>query len=97
MPLTKKGRKIKSAMVSQYGEKKGTRVFHASQNKGTITGTHRGGRKVAGKMHYGNPEPKPASGKGRYAAGRTGGSNLGQNMNTRMGPHKGKSKRHNPY
>jgi hypothetical protein len=81
MPLTKKGRKIKSAMVGQYGEKKGTSVFHASQNKGTISGTHRGGRKM---MHYGNPEPKAASGKGRYATGRTGASNLGRSMNTRM-------------
>ncbi len=41
MPLTKKGRKIKSAMVKQYGRKKGTSVFFASQRKGTITGTHK--------------------------------------------------------
>ncbi len=45
MPLTKKGKKIKAAMVKEYGAKKGTKVFHASQNKGTITGTHRGGAK----------------------------------------------------
>jgi len=41
MPLTKKGRKIKRAMQKQYGSKKGKRVFYASQNKGTIKGTHR--------------------------------------------------------
>lgn len=40
MPLTKKGRKIKRAMKKEYGEKKGEQVFYASQNKGTIKGTH---------------------------------------------------------
>lgn len=38
MPLTSKGKKIKSAMVEQYGEKEGTSVFYASRNKGKITG-----------------------------------------------------------
>ena len=38
MPLTKKGKKIKSAMQKQYGEKKGKSVFYASENKGTIAG-----------------------------------------------------------
>jgi hypothetical protein len=41
MPLTKKGRKIKAAMTQEYGEKKGTSVFYASRNKGTITGVDR--------------------------------------------------------
>ena len=41
MPLTTKGRKIKRAMTRQYGQKKGEQVFYASQNKGTIKGTHR--------------------------------------------------------
>jgi hypothetical protein len=41
MPLTKKGQKIMSAMKKQYGAKKGKQVFYASQNKGTIKGTHR--------------------------------------------------------
>lgn len=40
MPETKKGRKIHRAMNKQYGKKKGTRVFHASRNKGTIKGVH---------------------------------------------------------
>jgi len=41
MPLTKKGKKIKASMKKQYGAKKGTKVFYASQNKGVIKGTHR--------------------------------------------------------
>lgn len=41
-PLTKKGAKIKKAMVKEYGENKGKAVFYASQNKGTIKGTHKG-------------------------------------------------------
>lgn len=41
MPLTKKGRKIKSAMEKRYGKKKGKAVFYASQNKGVIKGTHK--------------------------------------------------------
>lgn len=46
MPLTSKGRKIKRAMMKPeskggYGKEKGKQVFYASQNKGTITGTHR--------------------------------------------------------
>lgn len=45
MPLTKKGEKIKENMEKQYGEKKGEKVFYASQNKGTIKGTHKKGKK----------------------------------------------------
>lgn len=45
MPLTKKGTKILGAMKKQYGAKKGKQVFYASQKKGTIKGTHKGGRK----------------------------------------------------
>ena len=41
MPLSKKGTKIKRAMVKHYGKTKGTKVFHASANKGTIKGVHR--------------------------------------------------------
>ena len=40
MPLTKKGKKIMAAMVAEYGSKRGKEVFYASQNKGTIKGTH---------------------------------------------------------
>jgi len=38
MPLTEKGRKIKTAMLKHYGKEKGERVFYASENKGTIKG-----------------------------------------------------------
>ena len=40
-PLTKKGAKIKRAMVSQYGKAKAEKVFHASENKGIIKGVHK--------------------------------------------------------
>jgi hypothetical protein len=45
MPLTPKGKKIKKEMKEEYGEEKGEKVFYASQNKGTIKGTHRKGKK----------------------------------------------------
>lgn len=45
MPLTEKGKKILREMVKQYGKEKGTEVFYASQNKGTITGTHKAKKK----------------------------------------------------
>lgn len=41
MPLTKKGKTILSSMRHEYGDKKGTSVFYASQNKGTIRGTEK--------------------------------------------------------
>jgi hypothetical protein len=41
MPLTKKGKKILRSMRKQYGKKKGTSVFYASQNKGSIKGTEK--------------------------------------------------------
>mgnify|MGYP001588208596 CR=1 FL=1 len=45
MPLTKKGTKIKSAMVKTYGAKKGEEVFYASANKGKIKGVAKGKKK----------------------------------------------------
>ena len=45
MPLTPKGKKIKAAMKKEYGAEKGEQVFYASQNKGTIKGTHKGKKK----------------------------------------------------
>ena len=41
MPLTEKGRKIKRAMIEEYGKERGTRIFHASKSKGTITGVEK--------------------------------------------------------
>jgi len=40
MPLSEKGKKILKNMKKEYGSEKGESVFYASQNKGTITGTH---------------------------------------------------------
>lgn len=41
MPLTKKGKKIVSAMKKEYGSKKGKSVFYASKNKGKIKGVEK--------------------------------------------------------
>lgn len=41
MPLTKKGKKIMSAMKSEYGMKVGESVFWASKNKGKIKGVEK--------------------------------------------------------
>ena len=41
VPLSAKGKKIKKAMLEQYGKKKGKKVFYASANKGTITGVEK--------------------------------------------------------
>ena len=45
MPLTKKGSKIKKAMIKEYGKEKGERVFYASENKGVIKGVAKKGKK----------------------------------------------------
>jgi hypothetical protein len=45
MPLSKKGMKIKRAMMSSYGKRKGTRVFYASVKAGTIRGVKRKSRR----------------------------------------------------
>lgn len=50
MPLTKKGRSIKQAMVKEYGAKRGEAVFYASRNKGTITGVDRSRASIAQHM-----------------------------------------------
>lgn len=38
MPLTSKGKKVKSAMQKQYGKDKGERVFYATENKSSVRG-----------------------------------------------------------
>jgi len=45
MPLTKKGKKIKSAMTKEYGKERGAAVFYASANKGRIKGVHKAKKK----------------------------------------------------
>jgi len=51
MPLTAKGEKIMSSMKKTYGVKKGKQIFYASQNKGTIKGTHKSRKSNLLKMH----------------------------------------------
>jgi len=43
MPMTEKGKKIKTAMMKKYGKKKGEGVYHASAKKGTIKGVEKKG------------------------------------------------------
>jgi hypothetical protein len=38
MPLTSKGKEIRSALVKEYGHDKGRQVFYAMKNEGKITG-----------------------------------------------------------
>lgn len=45
MPLTKKGKKIKSAMMKEYGTKKGEQIFYATENAGKIKGLKKGKKK----------------------------------------------------
>jgi hypothetical protein len=44
MPLTGKGKKIKSSMQEEYGSKKGEEIFYASINKGKIKGAEKKGK-----------------------------------------------------
>lgn len=45
MPLTEKGKKIRKAMIKEYGTKKGKQVFYASENAGKIKGIAKGKKK----------------------------------------------------
>lgn len=45
MPLTDKGKKIKKAMIKQYGKEEGERIFYASENSGKIKGVSKPKRK----------------------------------------------------
>ena len=45
MPLTSKGKKVKAAMQKQYGKGRGERVFYATENKGTVRGLAKKGKK----------------------------------------------------
>lgn len=58
MPLTKKGNKILKSMQDQYGSKKGTAIFYASKNKGTIEGVEKA---KLGKAFGPPPEKGPCS------------------------------------
>ena len=45
MPLTPKGKKVKSSMEKTYGAKKGEQVFYAMENKGKTKGLTKKGKK----------------------------------------------------
>lgn len=45
MPQTKKGKEIMSAMIKEYGARKGKEVYYASIVKGKIKGVEGGGGK----------------------------------------------------
>ena len=64
MPLTKKGKKIKSAMQDEYGADNGESVFYASKNKGTIRGVEKSGR--SGKKQNAMGSSPRISKKGGY-------------------------------
>lgn len=49
MPLTKKGRRIRSAMERFYGKKKGKEVFYGSERKGILEGVTKKPRKKRSK------------------------------------------------
>jgi hypothetical protein len=66
MPLTKKGRKIKAAMTSEYGAKKGTSVFYASINKGKVKGAEAGGKVRSGQVAHPMQHARSAGG-GRWS------------------------------
>ena len=50
MPLTEKGKKIKTAMMKSYGGKKGKQVFYASERKAAKGKTHKRGDKIRMSM-----------------------------------------------
>lgn len=52
MPMTKKGKKIMSAMMKEYGSKKGRSVFYASANKRRIKGVHKAKKRNAKRKRY---------------------------------------------
>jgi hypothetical protein len=56
MPLTTKGKKIKSAMEKTYGKKKGEEVFHASERSGKVKGV---AKKATGGGVAKKTAPKP--------------------------------------
>lgn len=54
MPLNTNGRKIKAAMVKEYGQKKGESVFYASENAGKISNVTKSSPRLraAAVKHY---------------------------------------------
>lgn len=92
MPKTAKGRKIHTAMVRQYGKAKGEKVFHASKNKGTITGVEkRKDRPMPKNMR--RAAPKPGAAKSKRASSGKGGMRQAPGNPRNAGRNKSKSRR----
>jgi len=80
MPLNKKGKKIKKAMVKQYGKKKGESVFYAMENSGKLKkvkklrggGGYQGGRSdtPAGAAPAGDVDRSAVGAGSQYAENR---------------------------
>ena len=80
MPLNKKGKKIKKAMVKQYGKKKGESVFYAMENSGKLKkvkklrggGGYQGGRSdtPAGAAPAGDVDRSAVGAGSEYAQNR---------------------------
>jgi hypothetical protein len=73
MPLTEKGKEIKSSMTEQYGPEKGEEVFYASKNAGRISGVDTKADQQA-QPQAAQPKPQPqaaqpqAQGQGQQQA-----------------------------
>lgn len=49
MPLTKKGKKVKTEFTKEYGKEKGEQVFYATENKRKMKGLVKKTKKKGGK------------------------------------------------
>ena len=72
MPLTSKGNEIKSAMIKEYGEKKGEEVFYASKNAGKISGVDEMDEGSEGLKTYGDDVNWKDDSHHHEFAGKTG-------------------------
>lgn len=72
MPLTSKGNEIKSAMIKEYGEKKGEEVFYASKNAGKISGVDEMNEGSEGLKTYGDDVNWKDDSHHHEFAGKTG-------------------------
>lgn len=80
MPLSDKGQKIKSKMISQYGEKKGKSIFYAMENSGKLKGVLKAaGGKDASKADFKTPS---SAGMSPMSQGYTGAKNTSSTINT---------------
>lgn len=80
MPLSDKGQKIKSKMISQYGEKKGKSIFYAMENSGKLKGVLKAkGGADASKADFKTPS---SAGMSPMSQGYTGAKHTSSTINT---------------